>query len=84
VRVNSVAPGYIDTPMVAHRFRTANGEIDPARRDQIFAHAASRTLVGRIGTTSDIAMAMLYLASDASSFVTGQVLRPNGGMVMPL
>lgn len=83
VRVNAVAPGYIDTPMVAHRFRDAAGEIDAARRAEVFAHAASRTVLGRIGRTRDIALAMLYLACDASQWVTGQVLRPNGGMVMP-
>jgi len=36
----------------------------------------------RVGTPSDIAFAVLYLAADASSFVTGQVLSPNGGMAM--
>jgi 3-oxoacyl-[acyl-carrier protein] reductase len=69
--------------MVTHRFRAADGGIDPARRAEVFAQAASRTVLGRIGTPSDVALAMLYLASDASRFVTGQVLRPNGGMVMP-
>jgi len=83
VRVNAVAPGYIDTPLVTHRFRTPEGGIDPARREKVFANAASRTVLGRIGAPSDVAMAMLYLASDASSWVTGQVMRPNGGMVMP-
>jgi 3-oxoacyl-[acyl-carrier protein] reductase len=38
--------------------------------------------LGRIGTPDDIAHAILYLASDAAGFVTGQVLRPNGGVSM--
>jgi 3-oxoacyl-[acyl-carrier protein] reductase len=83
VRVNAVAPGYIDTPMVAHRFRAPDGGVDPERREKVFANAASRTVLGRIGAPSDVAMAMLYLASDASGWVTGQVMRPNGGMAMP-
>jgi NAD(P)-dependent dehydrogenase (short-subunit alcohol dehydrogenase family) len=36
----------------------------------------------RVGTTSDIALCVLYLASDASSFVTGQMISPNGGVAM--
>ncbi|MGW2586100.1 SDR family oxidoreductase, partial [Streptomyces virginiae] len=37
----------------------------------------------RVGEPEDIARAVLYLASDASSFMTGQILRPNGGVSMP-
>lgn len=37
----------------------------------------------RVGEPEDIAQAVLYLASDASSFMTGQILRPNGGVSMP-
>ncbi|MDB5444873.1 MAG: dehydrogenase, short-chain alcohol dehydrogenase like [Phenylobacterium sp.] len=83
VRANAVAPGYIDTPMVAYRYRDAEGRIDTARRDKVFAARAQATVLKRIGQPLDVALAMLYLASDASSFMTGQVLRPNGGMVMP-
>jgi 3-oxoacyl-[acyl-carrier protein] reductase len=83
VRANAVAPGYIDTPLVTYRFRDAEGRIDEARRDKVFARAAAGTPLRRIGTPDDVAMAMLYLASDASSFVTGQILRPNGGVAMP-
>jgi NAD(P)-dependent dehydrogenase (short-subunit alcohol dehydrogenase family) len=36
----------------------------------------------RVGTTADIALCVLYLASDASSFVTGQMISPNGGVAM--
>ena len=84
VRVNAIAPGYVDTPFVAFRFRNPDGTINEARRDRIFAHAAALTPLNTIGQPSDVALAMLYLASDASRFITGQVLRPNGGIVMPL
>ena len=83
VRVNAVAPGYTDTPMVTHRFRGPDGGIDQARKEEIFAGRAAKAALRRTGEPIDIAMAMLYLASDASSFVTGQVLRPNGGASMP-
>jgi 3-oxoacyl-[acyl-carrier protein] reductase len=83
VRANAVAPGYIDTPFVTYRFRDAEGRLDEAKRDQTFVTRAANTPLRRIGRPDDVAMAMLYLASDASSFVTGQVLRPNGGAAMP-
>jgi 3-oxoacyl-[acyl-carrier protein] reductase len=83
VRVNAVAPGFVDTPMVTYRFSTPNGAIDPVRKEEIFAMRAAASVLKRIGQPIDIALAMLYLASDASSFMTGQVLRPNGGMAMP-
>jgi NAD(P)-dependent dehydrogenase (short-subunit alcohol dehydrogenase family) len=42
-----------------------------------------RSALGLVGEPEDIANAVLYLASDASRFMTGQVVRPNGGTVMP-
>ncbi|MYW15984.1 SDR family oxidoreductase, partial [Streptomyces sp. SID2955] len=41
------------------------------------------TPLGRVGEPDDVAHAVLYLASDASRFTTGQILRPNGGVAMP-
>ena len=51
---------------------------DDAERRQI----ASRTLAGRLGTAQDIAQAVVYLAGDEASFVTGHVLRVNGGALL--
>jgi 3-oxoacyl-[acyl-carrier protein] reductase len=42
-----------------------------------------RSAIGAVGDPHDIANAILYLASDASRFMTGQILRPNGGTAMP-
>ncbi len=75
IRVNCVCPGDILTPMLPD---------DAAKRgmswDDYAVGAAERPL-GRIGTTEDIANAVLYLASDESSFVTGEALVVDGGGV---
>lgn len=83
VRVNAIAPGWIETPLANFRFRNAAGEIDPALREQGLRDRAKASPLGLTGVPKDVALAMLYLASDASRFVTGQVLRPNGGASMP-
>lgn len=83
VRVNAVAPGFIDTPMVAVHYLEPDGSVNSERRDAIFAQRAAQAPMNRTGEPEDITWAMLYLATDASRFMTGQVLRPNGGVVMP-
>lgn len=69
IRVNAVCPGYVDTPMF-QRFRA-----DPPLAEQIVA----RHPIGRLGTAQEIAEAVLWLCSDASSFVTGHALIADGG-----
>lgn len=83
IRANAVAPGWVETPMGTHTFRGEDGIIDPAKREEGLRLRAAASPLGIVGTPRDIAMAVLYLASDASRFVTGQVLRPNGGVSMP-
>jgi NAD(P)-dependent dehydrogenase (short-subunit alcohol dehydrogenase family) len=70
ITVNAVAPGFIATPMTSTW---------PADRR---ARVAEETPVRREGTPEDIAHAIAYLASEEASFVTGQVLSPNGGRYM--
>jgi 3-oxoacyl-[acyl-carrier protein] reductase len=82
IRVNAVAPGFIDTPMVSTYFTNAAGEVDPDAKAAILNARASQSPLGTTGETTDITYAMLYLASDASRFMTGQVMRPNGGVFM--
>jgi acetoacetyl-CoA reductase/3-oxoacyl-[acyl-carrier protein] reductase len=69
VRVNLVAPGWIETEMTA-------GLPDAAR-----AAAVGETALGRTGQPDDVASAILFLASDMSRHVTGQVLRVDGGQL---
>src|SRR5438105_6028629 len=68
IRVNAICPGYIDTPMTA--------PISELSRKAIL----SRTPMGRVGQPREIAATALFLASDESSFTTGQWLSPNGGL----
>jgi len=70
VRVNAICPGYIDTPMTAG--------MSPLLQKVIL----SRTPLGRWGEPEEVAATALFLASDESSFYTGQWLSPNGGLVI--
>lgn len=83
VRVNTVAPGFVVTGMTGRHFTDPDGSVDETAKVAMIGSLADRTPLRRIGEPDDIAHAVLYLASDASRFVTGQILRPNGGMAMP-
>ena len=83
VRVNAIAPGFILTAMTARHFTEADGTVDEQKKDAVTKGFASMAPLKRVGQPDDIAAAVLYLASDASSFMTGQILRPNGGVSMP-
>jgi len=82
IRVNAIAPGFTDTPMVQSRWTNADGSINEAERESYTSTRAAQSPLRTIATPEDQTWAMLYLASDASRFVTGQVIRPNGGVVM--
>jgi NAD(P)-dependent dehydrogenase (short-subunit alcohol dehydrogenase family) len=70
IRVNCVCPGVIQTPMTERALR------DPARQAQIAARP-----MGRVGTPEEIAEAVVWLCSDAASFVTGHTMIVDGGYV---
>jgi 3-oxoacyl-(acyl-carrier-protein) reductase len=70
VTVNAIAPGFIKTEMT--------GAVPQSVLDAIIA----ATPVGRLGTPEEVAAGVVYLASDAAAFVTGQVLDVNGGYAM--
>ncbi|MCC8167778.1 MAG: 3-oxoacyl-[acyl-carrier-protein] reductase [Clostridiales bacterium] len=70
INVNAVAPGFVTT------------EMSDALADQAKEALLSQIPLGRPGTTKDIAQAVLFLASPASDYITGQVLSVDGGMAM--
>ena len=69
IRINAVAPGVVETPMTE--------DLD----ETLLAPLIMMSPLGRIGQADEIAAAILYLACDDSSFVTGQWISPNGGLV---
>jgi 3-oxoacyl-[acyl-carrier protein] reductase len=83
VRVNAIAPGWVDTPMNERSVLNDDGSIDPERKAAYVVGRRSMSPLGITGEPVDQAFAMLYLASDASRFMTGNVIRPNGGATMP-
>jgi 3-oxoacyl-[acyl-carrier protein] reductase len=82
IRANSVAPGYVETPMTRRVWVGEDGTVDEAKRTETLEARGAQAALGVTGEPTDIAHAMLYLAADASKFTTGQVLRPNGGVYM--
>jgi 3-oxoacyl-[acyl-carrier protein] reductase len=82
VRVNTIAPGFIPTNMTARYYTKPDGTIDEEAKSAVLTPMAKYAPLRRTGLTSDIGYCVLYLASDASSFVTGQLLSPNGGVAM--
>jgi 2-keto-3-deoxy-L-fuconate dehydrogenase len=71
VRVNAVCPGTVDSPWVRRLVDDAGESLDALR---------ARQPMGRLGTTDEVAQAILYLASDAAAFVTGTGLVIDGGL----
>lgn len=70
ITVNAVAPGFIETEMTR--------ALPPAAREDFL----KRVLISRAGTPDDVASAVLFLASDAAAYITGQVLTVDGGLTV--
>lgn len=70
IRINVVAPGFIDTKM--------NANLDDEDKEEI----ANMTPLQRLGTTFDISNAIFFLASEKASFITGQTLCVDGGLIL--
>ncbi|MGA2303483.1 MAG: SDR family NAD(P)-dependent oxidoreductase [Acidimicrobiales bacterium] len=83
IRANAIAPGVILSNFSRAHFVDDSGEVDPVRYDAYLEWAAGMAPLARVGMPAEVAWMILYLVSDAASFVTGQILRPNGGTSMP-
>jgi len=70
IRVNAVAPGFIDTDMTR--------QLPPEKYQERLASIRMK----RIGTPTDVAKAVLFLASDLSAYITGQIVGVDGGMII--
>ena len=68
ITVNAVAPGFIETPMT---------DVLP---DKVKEELKARIPLGRMGSSRDVAAAIVFLASDEAAYITGHVLNVNGGM----
>ena len=75
IRCNAICPGWIMTEMVDAAFGLANDPV-AAKVDALARHA-----VGRLGEPEDVARAAVWLASDAATFMTGQTVTIDGGLV---
>jgi 3-oxoacyl-[acyl-carrier protein] reductase len=70
ITVNAVAPGFIETPMT------------DVLGDKVKEELTTRIPLGRMGSTRDVAAAIVFLASDEAGYITGHVLDVNGGMYL--
>ena len=78
IRVNTVAPGAIDTPGASAAMATVSTSHEAERPRQSLAHIP----LGRMGTPEEIAQAVLFLASEAASYITGSTLVVDGGFLV--
>ena len=73
IRVNAVCPGYVRTPMVDYVIRNQGPELE--------AQIVAREPVGRLGRPEEIAETVVWLCSDAASFITGHAMAADGGFM---
>ena len=74
IRCNCICPGTVDTPWVGRLLREAK---DP---EALRAELVARQPMGRLGTAEEVASVVAFLASDAASYVTGQIIAVDGGL----
>ncbi len=77
IRVNAIAPGTIDTPMLHRDLEPMN----PTDRGAFLARVEAANALGRIGRPEEVASLVVFLASDAASYITGTCITADGGFL---
>jgi NAD(P)-dependent dehydrogenase (short-subunit alcohol dehydrogenase family) len=83
VTLNVVSPGATNTPLRMEREQKLRAQMGDEKYQRRVATVVKMYPLGRLGEPDDIAAAVVFLASDRASWVTGQVLSVNGGFTMP-
>jgi len=83
IRVNAIAPGFVEGGMTTRFSRRPDGSVDEEKMEAERGRWRRFSPLRTTGVPEDIANTALFLASDASRYLTGQVLHPNGGAFMP-
>jgi 2-keto-3-deoxy-L-fuconate dehydrogenase len=81
IRCNAICPGTIESPSFNERV-DANAKATGQSRDKAYADFVARQPIGRLGTAQEVANLALFLASDESSYITGQPHLVDGGMAL--
>lgn len=81
LRVNSICPGVIHTPMWDKQVETYAKKRD-LKSEEVFPYFKSKIPLARLGTVDDVSNLAVFLASDDSTYITGQALNVSGGQVM--
>ena len=79
IRLNAIGPGYIDTELFQSMVVDGAGD-DPVAQEAFREARRSQVALGRFGTPDDVARTALFLCSDESSYFTGSILHPDGGL----
>ncbi len=82
IRVNTIAPGATVTPFTARHAFNEDGSPNPEKMDEFVERMRRISPIGRVGEAIDQAWLIMYLASDAARFCTGQLWRANGGQAI--
>jgi 3-oxoacyl-[acyl-carrier protein] reductase len=83
IRVNSIAPGTTVTPFTTWRLNNDDGSVNAAAMEAFLEQQRGMSPMKIVGEAADQAHIILYLASDAAKFATGNIFRVNGGQAMP-
>jgi len=82
IRVNTIAPGFTVTAFTSRHLYREDGSVDQEQYDQFIEQMKKISPLRRVGEPEDQAYLILYLASDASKFATGNIWRANGGQAI--